>query len=658
MTTSKQDFVWFPSEPFKKETNWARFMAAENIADYEMLTRKATQDPQWFWAALIQFLGIRFIKPYEQVLDVSRGIEWPRWCVGATTNMTLSLLDRHIENGRGSYPAIVWEGEDGAQRTLTYAQLSDDVSRLASGMVSMGIKKGDVVGVYLPMTPDVAIAFLAIARLGGIVLPLFSGFGAAAITTRLNDADAVAVITTDGTLRRGKTIMMKPVLDEAIADVPSLRHVIVASRLGSDVVMQAGRDVWWNDVLARGSNNFPAAELDADHPLMVIYTSGTTGKPKGTVHTHCGLTTKTGQDFILGFDLKPSDRLMWMTDFGWLVGPLQITATLLAGATLVLAEGAPDYPESGRLWRLVQDHRVTFLGCGPTLARVMMRAGDDDIAQYDTSSVRLAASTGEPWDPTSWMWVFDHVLGRRGPLMNYSGGTEMGGILSTNILFPLKPASFSGPILGTGADIVDDSGQSLAPGQVGELVMRQPCIGTTQGLWRDPDRYIDNYWSRIPGMWVHGDWASRDADGAWFIHGRSDDTIKVSGKRTGPAEIEALLLATQRISDAAAVAIPDAVKGASVVCAVVPIDGNASNDDLPQVLSDAIADGLGGSFRPKHILFVTDLPRTRNMKIMRRVIRSVLLDQEPGDLSSLVNPEAVDELKRHTQSINSKVLKE
>ena len=639
-------FAWYPSDAFKRESNWAALIAAENLADYPMLERKAAQDPEWFWDALIRFLGVQFVKPYSRVLDQSKGIEWPQWCIGATGNMTLSLLDRHLAAGRGGHDAIVWEGEDGTHRRLSYRQLADEVNRFASGLAALGLGSGDAVGIYLPMVPEVAIAYLALARLGCIILPLFSGFGAPAIAARLNDAEAVAVITADGSLRRGKLVEMKRVLDEAIEDVPTVRHVVVARRLGHDVPMQAGRDAWWSDVAARGRADFPAVELPAEHPLMIVYTSGTTGRPKGTVHTHCGVTVKTGQDFILCFDLKPDDRLMWMTDFGWLVGPLQVTAALLAGATCVLAEGTPDYPEIGRLWRLVQDHRVSFLGCGPTLARMMMRYGTADISQYDLSSLRVAASTGEPWDRDSWMWIYEHALGRRGPLMNYSGGTELGGLVATNVLYPIKPASFSGPIPGTGADIVDQDGRSVGPGEVGELVMRQACIGTTRGLWRDPERYIENYWSRIPGMWVHGDWASHDADGAWFIHGRSDDTIKIAGKRTGPAEIEALLLATRRVSDAAAVAIPDPVKGSAVVCAVVAGPNETPGPELASALSDAVVAGLGGSFRPKQLLFVRDLPRTRNLKTMRRVIRAVLLAEEPGDLSALVNPEAVEELKR------------
>ena len=638
-------YDWYPSESFKGASNWQRFVDSEGLPDYPALARKASEDPHWFWDALIRFLDFRFMQPYSSVLDLSKGLEWPTWCAGGTTNMTLSLLDRQLAAGRGTHTAIRWEGEAGEVRSLTYAELAAQVDRFASGLSRLGLKAGDAIGIYMPMVPEVAIAFLALARQGCVILPLFSGFGAAAVSTRLRDADAIGLITVDGSRRRGRNVEMKAVADEAALSTPSLRHIVVANCLNLDVPMKPGRDAWWADVAAGGMDSFEAVEVPAEHPLMIVYTSGTTGRPKGTVHTHCGLTVKTGQDFILCFDLKPEDRLLWMSDFGWLVGPLQLTATLLAGATVVFVEGTPDYPEPDRLWRLVQDHRVTFLGIGPTAARMSMRHGTEGVSRHDLSSLRVAASTGEPWDPDSWQWVFRNVLQRRGPLMNYSGGTELGGLIATNVLYPIKAASFSGPIPGTGADIVDAKGNSVAPGEVGELVMREACIGTTRGLWKDPQRYLESYWNRIPGIWVHGDWASRDSDGSWFVHGRSDDTIKIAGKRAGPAEIEALLLATRRVVDAAAVAVPDPVKGSAVVCVVIPNDGEVPGSELASVLAGAVVSGMGASFRPGRIIFSPDLPRTRNMKTMRRVIRSVLLDQPLGDLSTLANPEALENLK-------------
>jgi acetyl-CoA synthetase len=356
--------------------------------------------------------------------------------------------------------------------------------------------------------------------------------------------------------------------------------------------------------------------------------------------------TKAALDFGLILDLRPTDRLLWMSDLGWLTGPILAVATPLVGATLLLAEGTPDYPEPGRLWRLVQDHRISFLGVAPTMVRAFMQQPPEVVEGYDLSSLRVTASTGEPWTPEAWTWFRGKVCGGRAPILNYSGGTEIGGgILAGNVLRPeVKPCGFAGPIPGMGAAVVDDDGNPLPRGRVGELALTMPSIGLTRGLWRDPARYIESYWSRIPGLWVQGDFASVDEDGDWFIHGRSDDTIKIAGKRTGPAEIEALLLATGKVAEAAAIGVPDPVKGSAVVCVCVPARGVAATEEVAEALKQAVAAGLGTSFRPKAVVFVEDLPKTRSMKIMRRVVRSVWTGGEVGDLSGLVNPESVGRL--------------
>ena len=639
------DYAWYPDENFKRAANWSRFIAAVGLPDYEALSAKSSADPQWFWDALIRHFDLRFTRPYQQVLDLEQGLEWPRWCVGGRINLAWNCLDRQLEAGRGAHPAIVWEAEDGRVRRWSYAELAATTARMAASLSRLGVGQGDVVAIYMPMLPETMAALLAIIRIGAIAMPLFSGFGAAAIATRLEDAGAVAAITVDGGPRRGKMVAMKPVLDEALRHNATLRQVIVVDHAGLSVPMQAGRDHRWQDLAAASPDSWPAADTAAEDQMLLLYTSGTTGKPKGTVHTHCGFAVKTAQDYQLCFDLKAEDRLLWMTDMGWMIGPLQIIAATMAGATLVLVEGAPDYPDGDRLWRIVQAHGVSFLGIGPTLARSLRRFGDDRPRGYDLSRLRVGASTGEPWDADTWLWVFHSVFGGRSPLMNYSGGTEMGGILSTSPLHPIKPASFHGPIPGTGADIVDGAGRSVGPGEVGELVLREPCIGLTRGLWRAPQRFLDSYWRTLPGLWVHGDFASRDADGVWYIHGRSDDTIKISGKRTGPAEIEAILIATRRVSEAAAVAVADPVKGSALVCVVVAAPGEAGDAALAAELTATVAREFGSSFRPQRLIFVADLPKTRNMKVMRRVVRSVLTGEAPGDLSSLVNPESLDELR-------------
>ncbi len=378
-----------------------------------------------------------------------------------------------------------------------------------------------------------------------------------------------------------------------------------------------------------------------------MYTSGTTGRPKGALHTHCGLGLKLGQDVRLTLDLKPGERLLWPTDFGWFGGTVTILGCLLAGATLVIAEGAPTFPDAGRMWRMIEDYRVTHFGTAPTLARMLRREADGLRGGYDLASVRAVPSSGEAWDRESWNWVMHQVFGGRAPILNFSGGTEMCAIVASNILFAQKPGSFNGPVPGTGGDIVALDGTSVAVGEIGELVMREACIGTTRGLWRDAQRYLESYWSLIPGMWVQGDLASRDADGFWFLHGRSDDTMKIAGKRIGPTEFEDVLLATGTVSEAAVVGIPDAVTGSAVVVVAVPAPGQPGDAAQGRMLADALAQALGRAFRPKRVIFVADLPKTRSMKVMRRVVRTTLAGQPGGDLSSLVNPESVQELARN-----------
>jgi acetyl-CoA synthetase len=642
-TTSR--YVWFPSEELKLQSNWMDFMRAAHVASYEELLTRADADPAWFNDAVIRWSGFRFTEPYERVLDLSQGIARAQWCVGATTNLVLTCLQRNIEEGRGAKTAIHWQAEDGHERAWTYDDLMTETQRMADALLGLGLGRGDVIGLYMPLMPEAAAAMFAVAWIGGIVMPLFSGFGADAIAARLNDGEAKAVITVDGTYRRGEAIAMKPVLDEALAKVPSVAHVVVVPRLNSQIDMKRGRDHWLAELARRADAPSRPVELPADTQFMLVYTSGTTGKPKGTIHTHISLPLKAVVDFQLCFDLKVSDRFMWMSDMGWLIGPLEIMATTLAGGTLIMAEGAVDYPGPDRLWQIIEKHKISVLGLGPALARVLMRHGEEIPSRFDLSSIRIVPSSGEPWDDTSWQWVFDNVCRRRAPLMNWTGGTEMGGgIVSTNILYPIKPGSFHGQVPGTGGDILDEQGKPVPPNVRGELVMTRPCIGLTRSMWRADDRYME-YWSHIPDTWVHGDWASRDDDGVWYIHGRSDDTLKINGQRTGPAEIESTLMATGRVSDVAVIGVPEPDAGTVVVIAVVPTVGEAGSAALAADLTRAVVDGHGDPFRPKRVLFVAELPKTRNMKTMRRVIRAAITSESPGDLTALVNPETFEALK-------------
>ncbi|MBP0465412.1 AMP-binding protein [Roseomonas sp. PWR1] len=640
------EIAWWPSDAVRRDANWTNFVAQCGLPDYGALAARASSEPEWYWRALSRWLGFRFRQTPNRMLDLADGVAHPRWCLGGTANLYDTAVGATLDLAPDR-AAVIWEGEEGDTRSWTYADLDREAGHLAAGLARLGLEAGDVVGFYLPMLPETMAAFMACLRLGCVTLPLFSGFGGDAVAQRLAMSDATVVLTVDGTRRRGQDVAMKPVLDEALRGNGRVRHIVVLDHRGLPTPMTAPRDVWWHAVATPTEQVPPPRELPAEHTALVMYTSGTTGRPKGAVHTHCGLGMKLGQDARLTLDMKAGDRLLWPTDFGWFGGTVTILGSLLAGATLVIAEGAPTWPEPDRLPRLIAKHRVTHFGTAPTLARMLRRDAGTMLERHDLSSIRAIPSSGEAWDRETWLWVMQRVGGGRAPILNFSGGTEMCAIVASNILFPQKPCSFNGAVPGTGGDIVDPSGRSVAPGEVGELVMREACIGTTRGLWRDEARYIESYWTQIPGMWVQGDLASRDADGFWFLHGRSDDTMKVAGKRIGPTEIEEVLLASGTVTEAAAVGVPDPVTGSAVVCVAVAAPGQPGDDAQGSRLADAVAAALGKSFRPSRVLFVADLPKTRSMKVMRRLVRATLTGQAAGDLSSLVNPEAVRDLARH-----------
>ena len=641
------EIVWRPTAEYIERSHLTRFMRRHGIGSYDELQARSTADVPWFTDAVLEYLDIRFRVPYTQVVDLSDGIEWPRWCVGGRMNIVDNCVDKWAADPSiRDRPALVWEGEEGATRTLTYGDLAAEVNRCANALRSLGLGKGDAIGLFMPMMPEIAIALLAIAKIGGVILPLFSGYGAGAVASRLADAAARALFTADGFFRRGAVVPMKPVADEAAAAVPSVEHIIVLRRAGNDVDMQPGRDDWWHELVDGQPAEAETTDTAAEDLLMILYTSGTTGRPKGAVHTHCGFPVKAAQDMAFGTDVHPGDNIYWISDMGWMMGPWLVFGATLLGATFCLYDGAPDYPDVGRLWALAARHRLTHLGVSPTLIRALVPYGEDPVQRHDISSVRFFASTGEPWNPDPWLWLFHAVGEGQRPIINYSGGTEIsGGIVMGNPLLPLKPAAFAAPCPGMAADVVDADGKPVR-GQVGELVIRAPWIGMTRGFWGDRQRYLDTYWSRWPGVWVHGDWAAVDEDGMWYILGRSDDTIKIAGKRLGPAEVESVLVAHLAVGEAAAIGVPDALKGSALVCFCVLAPGHEPSDALAAELRDHVAAELGKPLRPKAVVFVSDLPKTRNAKIMRRVIRSAYLGEDPGDTSSLVNPGVIEELRR------------
>ncbi len=638
------DIAWVPSAEEAAASNVGRFMAEHGITDFEALRTRSIDDPEWFWDAFVRFAGIEFSTPYTQVLDVAGGIEWATWFVGGRLNVASDCVDRWAARpDTRDRPAVVCETEDGTVHSLTYGELRALTDRIAHGLAARGVGVGDAVGVFLPMLPETVATVMAVAKLGAIFLPIFSGYGDEAVAVRLQDGEAKALVTADGTTRRGKVVPMKETADAAVAAAPTVQTVVVVPRLGrADTPITPGRDLMLDELVALGPDEpFPTRAVDAEHPLFVAYTSGTTGRPKGAVHVHGGFLVKIAEEVGFQADCRPDDVLFWFTDLGWIMGPWQIFGTLAWGATMFCYDGAPDFPGPDRIWSLVERHRITILGVSPTLVRALMAHGDGPVDAHDLTSLRVLGSTGEPWNEGPWRWYFERVGHGRCPVINVSGGTEVGCFLSPHVVEPIAPCSLGGPALGCAVDVVDDACRPVRE-QVGELVCRAPWPAMTRGVWKDPQRYLDTYWSRWPGVWWHGDWASIDADGRWYLHGRSDDTIKLAGKRLGPAEVESVLVEHPAVVEGVAVGLPDELKGETLVCYVVLRSDAEASDALRAELRAFVGARLGKAFTPSSIRFVAVLPKTRSNKVMRRAIRAVALGQDAGDLSGLEDPAALD----------------
>jgi acetyl-CoA synthetase len=636
------DFVWWPSEEVLRRANLTRLQSRLGAADYHELHRISIEEPERFWPEVVDDLGLVFARPWTQVLDASDGVEWAKWFVGGRLNLAETCVHRWAER-RGEEEAAVWHAEDGGRTSLTWRELSTEVRRLAEGLASLGIGEGDAVGIFLPMSPQVAIASHAIAHLGAVQVPIFSGFAAPAIAARLADAKAKALITCDGSLRRGQLVAMKQIADEALESAPTVTHTVVWRRLElEDVRMVLGRDRFWDELVDGTSGDLAAAELDAEHPYLLAYTSGTTGRPKGALHVHGGFLASIAREAAYQSDIDAGDRVHFATDMGWIMGPWTVVGCGAVGATVIYAEGAPDFP-ADRIWKLVESERVTMLGISPTLVRALIAHGEP---RTDLSSLRTITTTGEPWNRDPYLWLFENVGGRRAPIMNISGGTEVGAcFLTTCITEPIKSVALGFPALGQDMDVVDANGSSVR-GEVGELVCRRPWPGMTRGIWGDSERYLDTYWRRFPGVWTHGDWASVDEDGYWFLHGRSDDTLNIAGKRIGPAELESAAVSHSDVVEAAAIGVPHDVKGEVAWIFAVARPGATVTSDSAREVGDCVAAALGKAFRPDRVVFVPALPKTRSAKIVRRAVRARALGTDPGDLSSLENPEALEEIAR------------
>jgi len=654
------DNLWVPTAEWIEHANVTRLMRtlgypvdASKPDEVERTTRefvaRTSREIRWFWDAALQDMNMLWAEPYRNLLDTSRGNAYADWFIGGKTNIVSNCVDRHARGPHAQKVALIAESEDGTVQRWTFSELDRAVCALANAMAELGVAPGDRVAGYMPMIGEVVIALLATQKLGAIFIPIFSGYAPKAVRERLEEAEVKLVFTADVALRRGKAFALKRELDSAIDQLACVKHVVVVQR-GGDAgggELVAGRDHGYRSLVAQQEDARETLQVPALTPALMMFTSGTTGKPKGTVHTHAGCLAQMGKELLYNFDLKPSDVFFWFSDIGWMMGPWEIIGCFMHGGTIVITEGPPDFPTPERVWQMIERHGVTTLGISPTAIRMLMRSGDEAVAKHPMPSLRMLGSTGEPWDPESYRWYFEKVGRTRCPVINISGGTDIAGcFLAPLPILPLRAATLQSAGLGMDVDVFDDDGKSLR-GEVGYLVCKQPSPSMTRSLWRNDEKYIEAYWSKFPEIWNHGDWALLDEEGFWYILGRADDTLKIAGRRVGPGEIEAALIEHDAVSEAAAVGVPDELKGTEVVCFVVLHKHAQPSEELRKELVQAVVTALGKVDRPKAVYFVDDLPKTRSAKILRRLIQRRFLGETAlGDMSGVANPDALEAIAR------------
>jgi acetyl-CoA synthetase len=606
------------------------------------------EDPEGFWAEAAREL--EWIKPWQRVLEWDE--PWAKWFVGGELNVCYNCVDRHLATWKRTKAAIIWEGEPGEERTLTYRDLYREVNQAAAALRSLGVEKGDRVAVYMPMIPELPIAMLACARLGATHSVIFGGFSPESISDRINDCQAKIVITADAGYRRGGIIPLKDNVDAAVETTPSVEHVVVVRRVGETVrtvAMKPVRDLWWHDLMAEQDGAVvPPVPVDAEHPLFILYTSGTTGKPKGVLHTTGGYLTGTKRTTQWVFDLRDDDVFWCTADIGWVTGHSYIVYGPLAnGVTTLMYEGTPDYPERDRWWRIVAKHGVTVLYTAPTAIRTFMRWGTEHPEKHDLTSLRLLGTVGEPINPEAWIWYHEHIGGGRCPVVDTWWQTETGMILITPLpaMTTLKPGSATLPFPGVEADIVDEQGRSVGLGGGGYLVLRRPWPAMLRTIWGDPDRYVETYWSRFPGAYFTGDGAKRDEEGYFWLMGRVDDVLNVAGHRISTMEVESALVSHPSVAEAAVIGITDEIKGQAIAAFVTPRLGVTADDRLNAELRQHVAEKIGAIARPDKVFFTSELPKTRSGKIMRRLLRDIAEGRVLGDTTTLADPTVMAAIK-------------
>lgn len=625
-------------------------MDREKIDTYEALVRKSTDDIAWWWSACEKELHLEWFNEYSRVIDTSQGPERASWFLNGSINLVHNALDK-IAHSQPNSLAFVWQGEDGLEQSRTYAELERETNMFSNYLKGIGIRKGDVVASCIPMCPEVIACLYGSMKIGAVFSPIFCGYGATAIASRLSDSGAKLVLTSDGYLRRGRRIDLKQTLDDAfrLQSVKPAPKTLVVERLKANVDMMDGRDSPYRDILTE-SSKCEAEKTSPDDPAILLYTSGTTGKPKGAVISHVGALLQPGKELAFNLDVKKNDVFMWISDIGWMMGPWQIIGAQLSGASHVILEGVPDYPRADRIWNLIEKKRITHFGHSATTVRLLKKYGEEGLRNRQLHSLRALGNTGEPIDPDTWTWEMKFVGNWECPMINLSGGTEiLGGFLMPSPIVELKPSTLWGPALGMDVDVFDDDGNPVR-GQVGYLVCKKPAPSMTRGFWKDFNRYIETYWTKFPGAWYHGDWAIVDSDGFWFLEGRADDVIKVAGRRIGPAEIESIVNSHPKVAESAAIGIPDAYKGEKICCFVQLKPNSQTDESLVESLRRLVVQSLGKTLDPDKIVIVADLPRTRSGKIVRRLIKSTLLkDDSNQDLSTVENPDSLKEIRKRWQ---------
>ena len=638
-STLQETRVFPPSPEFSAKAH------VKSPEEYNRLFKEAKENPEKFWGGIADEL--HWFKKWDKVLEWKA--PWAKWFLGGQINLSYNCLDRHVQTWRRNKAALIWEGEPGDTRTLTYQQLLTEVQKFANVLKSLGIQKGDRVAIYMGMVPELPVAMLACARIGAVHSVIFGGFSANAIVDRVTDQQAVAVITQDGGFRRGSEVKLKNTVDEALPRCPTVKHVVTVKRTASEVKMQEGRDHWYHDLMANVSDDCPAAHLDSEDPLYILYTSGTTGKPKGIVHTTGGYSVGTYITSKWVFDLKDEDVFWCTADIGWVTGHSYIVyGPLQNGATCVMYEGAPNYPELDRFWAIIDKHKVNVFYTAPTAIRTFIKWGEQWPNRHKMDSLRLLGTVGEPINPEAWMWYRDVIGHNKCPIVDTWWQTETGAIMITPLpgAVPIKPGSATKPFPGIIAEVVTRSGERVPLGSGGYLVIKQPWPAMLRTIWGDPDRYVKQYWSDIPGVYFTGDGAREDKDGYFWVMGRVDDVLNVSGHRLSTMEIESALVAHDKVAEAAVVGRPDDLKG-QAVCAFVTLEsGHIPSPQMKEELRAWVAKEIGAMAKPDDIRFTDQLPKTRSGKIMRRLLRELATNGDvKGDTTTLEDFNVIAKLK-------------